>query len=132
MNVTELLNRSPLAVLFLAILVTVCLSVELGYRAGRRRLRRRTGEEEIQAGPLVTASLSLLAFMLTMVFGTVTSRFHELNQVALDEANTIGTTYLRADLLPEPDRGEVRELLREHVDLRVEVLDRVREIYNLE
>jgi hypothetical protein len=54
-------------------------------------------------GPLAAASLSLLAFMLAMVFGAAESRLSELKYVALDEANAIGTAFLRADLLPEMD-----------------------------
>jgi hypothetical protein len=37
----------------------------------------------------------------------------------LDEANAIGTTYLRADFLSEPARVAVRDLLREYVDVRL-------------
>jgi hypothetical protein len=40
--------------------------------------------------------------------------------VVLDEANAIGTAYLRADLLPNADRVEIRQLLYEYVTLRVE------------
>jgi hypothetical protein len=81
------------------------------------------GEDRTEAGPLVAASLSLLAFMLAMTFSSAQSRFHESKQVALDEANAIGTTYLRADLLPEPDRTEVRQLLFEYVNLRLEAAE---------
>ena len=37
----------------------------------------------------------------------------------LDETNALGTTYLRAGLLPEPQRTEVRDLLRAYVDVRL-------------
>jgi hypothetical protein len=58
-----------------------------------------------------------------MVFSTVASRFDELKHVALDEANAIGTAYLRADLLPEADRAATRKLLNDYVNLRIEVMD---------
>jgi hypothetical protein len=38
----------------------------------------------------------------------------------LNEANAIGTTYLRAALLPEPHRTEIRNILREYTDVRLE------------
>jgi hypothetical protein len=44
--------------------------------------------------------------------------------VVLDEANAIGTTYLRAGLLPEPQRTELRDLLREYTDVRLEGVKR--------
>ena len=48
------------------------------------------------------------------------SRFEVRRGLVLDEANAIGTTYLRAALLPEPHRTEIRALLRDYVDLRLE------------
>ncbi len=123
MNVTELLDSVPLWVVFLATLMITFLSIESGFRAGVLRRERFSGEEEIKPGPLVAASLSLLAFMLAMVFGAVQSRFHEAKQVALDEANAIGTVYRRVDLLPEADRAEIRQLLHDYVTLRIEALE---------
>lgn len=38
----------------------------------------------------------------------------------VDEANAIGTAYLRAQMLPASVRGETLQLLREYVDVRVE------------
>jgi hypothetical protein len=37
----------------------------------------------------------------------------------LDEVTGIETTALRADLIPEPHRGEVRELMRKYIELRI-------------
>ncbi len=71
-------------------------------------------------GSFVTVSLTLLAFMMAIIFGAVESRFDELKRVALDEANAIGTAFLRADLLPEADRVEIRQLLSDYVTLRIE------------
>jgi hypothetical protein len=47
------------------------------------------------------------------------SRFEARRQALLDESNAIGTTYLRAKMLPEPQRTEARQLLREYVDARL-------------
>jgi hypothetical protein len=57
---------------------------------------------------------------LAFTFGLAASRFETRRQVFLDEVNAIGTAYLRAALLPETDRTETRELLREYVDVRLE------------
>ncbi|MDJ0958673.1 MAG: hypothetical protein QNI91_17535, partial [Arenicellales bacterium] len=86
------------------------------------RLGRLTGEERVHTTPLVTACLSLLAFMLAIVYSAVDSRFSELKHVVLDEANAIGTAFLRADLLPNADRVEVRQLLQDYVNLRIEAM----------
>ncbi|MCJ7545626.1 MAG: hypothetical protein MUP30_02185, partial [Deltaproteobacteria bacterium] len=43
-------------------------------------------------------------------------------QLVLDEANAVRTTYLRAELLSEPQRKIVLQLLREYVDVRLEIV----------
>ena len=70
-------------------------------------------------GAMVGSVLGLLAFMLAFTFSMAASRFDARRQVVLEEANAIGTAYLRARLLPEPQRAEVAKLLREYVDVRV-------------
>ena len=67
---------------------------------------------------MVGAMLGLLAFILAFTFGLVAARFDTRRQVLLDEANAIGTTYLRAGMLPE--QGEkIRALLRDYVSVRL-------------
>ena len=68
-----------------------------------------TGKETINTGPFATATLSLLAFMLAIVFGAAESRFGDIKRAVLDEANAIGSAFVRADLLPEPERTEARK-----------------------
>ena len=70
---------------------------------------------------MVGATLGLLAFILAFTFGLAAARFDTRRQVLLDEANAIGTTYLRAGMLPER-REEIRALLRNYVDTRLEAV----------
>ena len=51
--------------------------------------------------------------------GMASDRFDARRGLVLDEANSIGTTYLRAGYLPEPASSQIRELLREYVPLRI-------------
>lgn len=95
-------------------------SVEAGYRIASYRQRRSIEEKESPVGAMVGATLGLLAFMLAFTFGLAGSRFEDRRQVLLSEANAIGTTYLRAAMLPEPMATETRNLLREYVDVRLE------------
>jgi hypothetical protein len=115
-----LLDYLPLWALYVATVAFVLLSIELGYQLGRRRIRRTEPEKESSVGEMVGASLGLLALLLAFTFGLAASRFETRRQVFLDEVNAIGTAYLRAALLPETDRTETRELLREYVDVRLE------------
>jgi hypothetical protein len=64
----------------------------------------------------------LLALMLAFTFSMALSRNEALRDAVLNEANAIGTTVLRARLLPEPQRSETRKLLREYVQIRLEIV----------
>ena len=115
------LDTLPLWGVFIAILVVVLLSVECGYRLGKYRRSRQVHEKEAPVGTMVGATLGLLAFILAFTFGLAAARFDARRQVLLDEANAIGTTYLRAGMLPE--RGEeIRGLLRDYVRTRLDAI----------
>lgn len=122
MNITEALDKLPLWGVFVASLLITYLPMEFGFFMGKRRQGRFAEGERIITGPVVAASFSLLAFMLAMTYGAVDSRFQEIKRVAVDEANAIGTAFIRADLLPDADREEVRQLLTDYVNLRLEAV----------
>jgi hypothetical protein len=115
------LDVLPLWSLFLAILLLVLLAVEGGYRLGIYRRSRSAEEKKAPVGAMVGATLGLLAFILAFTFGLAATRFDTRRQVLLDEANAIGTTYLRAGMLPDR-REEIRTLLRAYVDARLEAV----------
>jgi len=115
------IDALPLWGLFISILLVVLFSVEFGYRLGKYRRRRHEEEKEAPLGTMVGATLGLLAFILAFTFGLAAARFDARRQLLLDEANAIGTTYLRAGMLPE--RGEeIRGLLRDYVRTRLEAV----------
>ncbi len=116
------LDLLPIWGVFLATVAVVLLAVEGGFRLGQYRRRRSEQEDKPPVGEMVAATLALLAFMLAFTFGLAASRFDVRRGLVIDEANAIGTTYLRAGLLPEPHRSDVRSLLREYVDVRLEAV----------
>lgn len=116
------LDCLPLWALFVAVLAGVLISMEVGYRLGRHRSQRSEHEKESSVGAAVAATLGLLGFMLVFTFSTAGSRFDARRQAVLEEANAIGTTYLRAGLLPEGRGKIVRSLLRQYVDVRLEAV----------
>jgi hypothetical protein len=69
---------------------------------------------------MVASILGLLALVLGFTFSIAASRFEARRQSILEEANAVGTTYLRARLLPNPQRGEIEKLLRDYVDMRIQ------------
>ncbi|MFZ1933824.1 MAG: hypothetical protein WCB27_23745 [Thermoguttaceae bacterium] len=122
MPITQPLDQFPLWTLPLITVAVMLVALEAGYRLGRRRSERSEHEKESLVGAAVAATLALASFMLAFTFGIAGSRFDARRQAVLDEANAIGTTYLRASLLPE-DRGkDIRRLLRQYVDSRLEAV----------
>jgi hypothetical protein len=105
---------------FLLVAVISMIAVEAGFRFGKWRHARRKDEKESPVAAMVASVLGLLAFMLAFTFGLAASRFDARRQAVLEEANSIGTTYLRTQLLPEPHRTESAKLLREYTKLRTQ------------
>jgi hypothetical protein len=122
MQMNGLLDALPLWVLFTATLVVGLLSFEGGFLVGKRWRQRSEPEQEIVVRGLVGGMLGLEAFMLAFTFGAAASHFDARRQTLIDEANAIRTAYMRADFLPEPNRTEIRNLLREYVDVRLEAV----------
>ena len=110
----------PVWGVFVVTTLTVMISVKLGNVLGRRRGGTPGGWPEGPMGTVIGATLTLLGFLIAVSFGAAASNFDKRRQGLLDETNAIGTCYLRAGLLPELHRGEVRKLLRQYVDIRVE------------
>lgn len=117
----QFLRTMPLWLVFLFTVLVVLVSVYIGYRIGRYAQGRSKDDTQLSAGSVVAASLGLLAFMLAFTFGIAASRYDARKQIVLDEANTIGTTYLRADFLPEPQRLQVKSDLMDYVDMRANI-----------
>lgn len=113
----------PVWGVFLSTVAAVLLSIEGGYRLGTYRRRLSEREDRAPVGEMVAATLALLAFLLAFTFGLAASRFDVRRGLVVEEANAIGTAYLRASLLPEPHRSEVRNLLRDYVDVRLEAVE---------
>jgi hypothetical protein len=118
MQNSGLLDPFPLWTLLPITITIAVVSVELGFRAALYR-KQRSAEPEAPSAGMVGATLGLLAFMLAFTFGLAGTRFEARRQLVQTEANAISTTYLRADLLPEPMHTDSQALLKEYVDTRL-------------
>jgi cation transport ATPase len=118
MAANSFLDFFPLWLINLIVTGTVLLIIELGWQLGRYRRSHHIEEEKAPVNAAVGATLNLLAFLLAFTFSIAASRFDIRKQIVLQEANAIGTTYLRADYLEENMREEVRTALREYTVLR--------------
>lgn len=109
-------NEGFLFVLLLSLLVC---AAELGFQIARRA--RARGEPAHEATAIQGAVLGLLALLLGFTFSLAVDRYEARKELIRDEANAIGTTYLRAKFLPEPQQTRIIELLRRYVNTRFEL-----------
>ena len=103
----DLYNYS-LLVIFLAGVAIVLACSELGWQIGTRA--QDEGDEN--ASTLQSGMIGLLALLIGFTFAMALSRFEARRDAVLNEANAIGTTALRARLLPDPYRADTLKLLK--------------------
>jgi hypothetical protein len=105
----------------LGLIAGVVAAHELGFWLGS--LIRSADEPFDRQVALVRASTAaLVAFLIGFAFSGAASRFIERLDIIVKEANALGTAYLRADTIAEPQRGELKAALREYTADRVQLL----------
>lgn len=119
---TTVLDMLPMWGIFISSVVLIVIAVEIGYGLGRRKLAKVKAGEALHMGGAVAATLGLLAFMLAFTFGSGTSRLDTKRQLVLEETNAIATTYLRTELIPEPQKTKVQQLLTQYIDQRLQLV----------
>lgn len=115
----EMLYALPAPVITILLLVCLAGVTWFGLRQGRRHA---AGSSEAYRSHVATAQgslLGLLALLMGFTFSMSLQRFDARAEALVVEANAIGTTWLRAGLLPEPAATASKALLRDYIDLRV-------------
>jgi hypothetical protein len=107
-------------VIAVVVIVLLLLTIEVGYWVGHRVPPGITDSAKSPVLAISGTLFGLLALLLGFTFSMSLDRFEQRKQLVLQESNAIGTTYLRARLLPEPDRSAVAGLLRSYVDVRLD------------
>jgi hypothetical protein len=107
-----------LLTIFLAGLAVILAASELGWQVGTRS----KGRGGSNVSTLESAMLGLLALIIGFSFAMALSRFEARRDAVVNEANAIGTTALRARLLPDPHRAETLKLLREYIQIRLDIV----------
>jgi hypothetical protein len=115
------MNPMLLAPLYAALLcVGMLVLLEVGRRLGLRRLGRDPQGARTGAGAVDGAVFGLLGLLIAFTFSGAASRFDSRRELVVEEANNIGTAWLRIDLLPAEAQPELRELFRRYLDSRLE------------
>jgi len=102
-----------------SLFVGILILLEVGRRIGARRIARdpegaRTGVSAVEG-----ALFGLLGLMIAFTFSGAASRFDGRRKLINEEANAIGTAWLRLDLLSTEAQPEIRDLFRKYLDSRL-------------
>ena len=111
----------PIWVVFVATIVAFLVATNVGHLLGVRR-RGRLGEVETpDMGATLGGLLGLLGLLLAFTFGMAGERFDRRKTLVVEEANAIGTAWLRTDLIPVPQRAQARDVLRDYTQARLDI-----------
>jgi len=106
-------------VLPVTMVVVLALMLELPYRLAKPR-QPVAGEKKTVAWDIVQAGLfTLAAFVLGLSFAQSTGRFDARRELVVKEANSIGTTWLRAEQLPPALEKRFRADLTAYLSVRL-------------
>ena len=103
----------------LGLLVGMILMLELGHRVGARQRARLTEGGAAGIGAVEGAIFALLGLLIAFTFQGAMVRFDERRALIVQEANNIGTAWLRIDLLPASAQPALRDLFRQYLDSRL-------------
>jgi hypothetical protein len=115
----ELLYQVNTGVIVLVLLLTMAAAIEGGYRYGRRKHGQVRDAQRDHINGVQASVLGILALVLGFTFSLSLQRFDSRSDAVVDEANAIGTAYLRVQLLPPSMQDAAREALRSYTELRV-------------
>lgn len=104
---------------FLVITLLLLALAEAGFRLGAAARRSDPNAAESHSGSVQGAVLGLLGLLLGFSFAMAVGRYETRRSLAVDEANSIGTTWLRSDFLAGQRQIEVKDLLRRYTALRL-------------
>lgn len=116
------MSYSNIAVLLVAGLFAGILAlVALGYRIGLQNLSGETAATRGRRTAIEAAVFGLLGLMIAFTFSGASSRYEFRRQMIVDEANAIGTAYLRLALLPAQAQPALRDQFRRYTEARIAV-----------
>jgi hypothetical protein len=106
--------------IFAIVLGTTILGIVVGHR-----LRAHAEVLREPFGVLQAALLGLVALILAFGLTLAVGRYDARRAAVVDTANAIGTTYLRAQTLPEPMRTRSLQLLERYADATIRLSESV-------
>lgn len=114
-------DSAAIFLLLPGVFVGIFLFIEAGRRLATRYAREGAAPAVAVFSTIETAIYALLGLMVAFTFSGAASRFDTRRTLTLDEANAIGTAYLRLDVLPAANQPPLREKFRRYTEARIAV-----------
>jgi hypothetical protein len=114
------MNLVVLGIFAVVVMIAATLGLlEVGRRFGVMRSARDPEGVKSVAGAAEGAVFGLMGLLIAFTFSGAATRFDTRRAQLVEEANCIGTAWLRLDLLPADTQLPLREKLREYTDARI-------------
>jgi len=107
------------SVIAVALFAGILAFLALGRWIGQRIMEREHVDVLPSVGSLETAVFALLGLLIAFTFSGALTRFDVRRAQAVEEANAIGTAWLRIDVLPSSVQPKLRDTFRDYVDARI-------------
>lgn len=117
---TEFLYDKSSLVIALVLMLLMALALQAGNWLGKRSNIKDCEPCKEQISTVQSSLLGILALMLGFAFSIALERYSSRSDAVLEEANAIGTTYLRTELLAEPYKPQAQSLLADYIHSRLE------------
>jgi uncharacterized membrane protein len=109
----------PSYAIALALFLTMLVALYVGALAGSQSTEKNSENTRVHANSVQGSLLGLLALLLGFTFSLALERHADRSTQVVNEANAIGTAWLRTDLVSSAKRAEVKALFRQYAEVRM-------------
>jgi len=117
------IHKTDALILCLLLFLAMLLMVHLGRLAAKKWKQEESETKGI--GSLLNAIFGLSAFLLAFTFGMSASRYSNVRDLIIEEANDIGTALLRSDLYSDSVTDAFRDDFRKYIDARLSYYEHI-------
>jgi len=123
-GIQNMVHVSVVLLSSLGLFLGILLAFDIGRHIGIRWLPE-SKSDRTSSGLLDGAIYALLGLLIAFTFSGAASRFDHRRELVIEEANAIGTAYLRLDLLPVDAQPALRALFRQYLDARLDMIQKL-------
>lgn len=117
--------QTPLIFAGLILLVILLVALEAGYRIGVKSRKKWLNADTGGGSVALSTLFALLGLILAFTYASGVSRFDARKQAVVDEANALGSAFMRAELIAEPGSTELKEAIFAYAKTRAGAPDQI-------